>query len=623
MARLRCILVRMVVLVDCKQNVVAGCHGIVNSRPSWTGALAGGAKSLSQDSAGVAMEAAFSRTTSVVQSLVQSPYPFLAISRRNSVKLVPNGFWEAPSGSPIINAVLLKSLPARDPGSLVVLGPSRGSGSGVGIPRDGSFSLYSYDLYKHLQDTKAFDGLCALQSTTETGVSVRRSGWSDPQFAHARLVSGNYFEVLGVNAIMGRALNPLDDSASAPPVAVVSFPFWKNRLGGDRAVTGSNIYIGGAPFTIVGVTPPEFYGETLEPDPPNFWLPISSDRQLNRQRAPIDQPDVHWLYVIGRLSPITTARQAQDRLTITLRNWLLARNGSTLSPEQRRNIMRAYVELTPGGSGIVHMQRAYSVTLRLLLGISISVLLITCANVANLLLARGTARMTETSVRLALGATWSRFDAAGAYGKLDACAPGGCDRVIGRRSRHKAADHAPVPRSGLRSDPDLARPSRPHIYSCSLVWCCNRVRLTPELPSDLTACTSDQRREPWDQGLTMRSPGRPEAIVAEVRHALAEIDPRLLLLRVSTLSEHINRELNQESVIPTLAMAFGLVALVLSALGLYRLMAYNVQRRTSEIGIRIALGARRALVIRLVVGEAFDAGPDRSRGRYSGRFCLS
>ena len=123
-----------------------------------------------------------------------------------------------------------------------------------------------------------FAELCALQSTTQTGVSVRRSGWSESQLAQARLVSGNYFDVLGVNAAIGRAIMPSDDSPSAPPVAVVSFRYWKDRLGGDPSILGSNINVGGASFTIVGITPPQFYGETLEPDPPGFWIPLSADR---------------------------------------------------------------------------------------------------------------------------------------------------------------------------------------------------------------------------------------------------------------------------------------------------------------------------------------------------------
>ncbi|HEX4808288.1 MAG TPA: permease prefix domain 1-containing protein, partial [Bryobacteraceae bacterium] len=149
----------------------------------------------------------------------------------------------------IINAVLLKSLPVRDPGNLVLLGDARGSGSGSGIPQGGSFVLYSYDLYKHLQDTNVFTELCAVQSTTETGVGIRLAGWGESQLAQAKLVSGNYFEVLGIKAAIGRAITPSDDSPSAPPVALVSFRYWKNKLGGDPSVIGSTIYVGGTPFT--------------------------------------------------------------------------------------------------------------------------------------------------------------------------------------------------------------------------------------------------------------------------------------------------------------------------------------------------------------------------------------
>ncbi len=304
----------------------------------------------------------------------------------------------------LIDAVLLKSLPVLNPDTLVVLGPARGSGTGVGIPRDGTFSLYSYDLYKHLQDTNVFAGLCAVQSTQQTDISVRRAGWSESQLTHARLVSGNYFQVLGVNAALGRVIAPADDSPSAPPVAVVSFRYWKESLSSDPSVIGSAVDLGGVPFSIVGVGPPGFYGETLAPDPPSFWVPLSADRSLNRKLAVIDDPDTHWLYLIGRLRPTVSAPQAQIRLTAALRNWLLSREGASISAEQRRRISISHIELFPGGSGITHMQRNYSRTLRLLLGISIAVLLITCANIANLLLARGTARTAETSVRLALGA---------------------------------------------------------------------------------------------------------------------------------------------------------------------------------------------------------------------------
>ncbi|MDQ2711217.1 MAG: ABC transporter permease [Acidobacteriota bacterium] len=737
----------------------------------------------------------------------------------------------------IIDAVLLKSLPVRDAGSLVVLGPARGSGDSIGIPRDGSFSLYSYDLYKQLKNTGVFAGLCAVQSSQIGDVSVRLAGWSESQLAQAKLVSGNYFAVLGVNTATGRPIAPSDDSPSAPPVAVVSFRYWKDKLGANPSAIHSAIYVGGVPFKIIGIAPPEFYGETLKPDPPDFWLPLSADRLLNRERALIDDPDEHWLYLVGRLAPDVSTAQAQIRLTASLRSWLLAREGSTISAERRGRISRSHIELTPGGSGIVHMQRAYSLTLRLLLGISIAVLLITCANIANLLLARGAARTGDTSLRLALGASRGRLirqsltesltvalgggvlgllvasagtkllialffhgtdyvpiqttpdgrilaftlvlscGAAILFGLLPALrmsaqvAPvikGASGGIKGSRLGHRSfglgaalivvevalslivlagagtfarslanlngqsfgfhrehvlivnidTSHAGYDESRLGA---LYRQiysrlnALPGVKSASLSYyspfndCCwgfsvsvqgytpksgqelsarlNRVspgyfqtlgtkvllgrtfdehdtptsrrvavvteefvrRYLPhanpigkrvgiggerraadlEIVGVVANAKYDSPREdptpmaflPFLQGkavesvsssdesnfvqvIEVLSTGRPQTMVAAIRHALAEIDRGLPVLRVSTLSENIDLELNQENVIAALAIFFGAVALVLSCLGLYGLMAYTVQRRTSEIGIRIALGARRTSVIGMVVREA-------------------
>jgi MacB-like periplasmic core domain len=265
----------------------------------------------------------------------------------------------------LIDAVLVRPLAVREPDGLLLLGRARSSGVGTGAV--GSFSVYSHDLYKHLEASHVFAGLCASQSASSSRVSVRRAaGTAEP--AEAKLVSGNYFDVLGVQPALGRALTPFDDSAGAPPVAVVSFRYWQDALGSDPSAIGSSLDLNGIPVSIVGVAPAEFFGDTLQPEPPSFWIPIAADRRLDPERSVVDAPDQHWLYLFGRLSPGISSAQAEARLTASLRTWLMAREGSTISEERQRGIARSYVELTPGGSGITRMSRAYSTTLRLLLG---------------------------------------------------------------------------------------------------------------------------------------------------------------------------------------------------------------------------------------------------------------
>src|SRR5712671_2901269 len=188
----------------------------------------------------------------------------------------------------LIDDVLLRLLPVRDARGLVLLGDARGSGSAIGL-QGGSFTLFSYDLYRVLRDEHVFDGLCAVQSS-KSRVSVRRPGVNDTEPAFARLVSENYFDVLGTTAALGRVLGPADAEAAAPPVAVVSYRYWTERLNRDPAVIGSTLRLDHVSVAIVGVAAPEFNGETLEADPPSFWMPLAIDRQLDPVRSILDSP---------------------------------------------------------------------------------------------------------------------------------------------------------------------------------------------------------------------------------------------------------------------------------------------------------------------------------------------
>jgi predicted permease len=190
---------------------------------------------------------------------------------------------------------------------------------------------------------------------------------------------------------------------------VISDRFWRVHFGRNLAALGSKLEINGTMATIVGVTPPEFFGETLKADPAEVWLPLAADRYMNPARPLLDARDSHWLYIMGRLKPGVSRAQAGTLLTAHLQRWLSEEAGATSNPEARRAIAKSYVEVTPGGSGISQLRRRYSDSLHLLEALAGAVLLIACANLANLLMARGSARVRETSVRLALGASRTRL----------------------------------------------------------------------------------------------------------------------------------------------------------------------------------------------------------------------
>jgi predicted permease len=724
----------------------------------------------------------------------------------------------------LIDAILVKSLPVNDPGGLVLLGDASGRGVGTGqVGR--SFVLYSHDLYTHLRDANALAGLCAVQSSDDP-VGVRRPGWVAPQSAIARHVSGNYFQVLGVDAAVGRTIVPADDAPSARPVAVVSFRYWRDVLNEDPAAIGGALDLNGVPVTIVGVAPPAFYGETIQPDPPSFWLPMSVTRALAPEGNLIDEPDRHWLYLMGRLRPDDAAPQAQARLTLALQQWLRAREGSPVSAERQAGIANSRVELTAAGGGVPLMQRSYSQTLRLLLGVSMAVLLLACANIAGLLLARGMGQRSERSLRLALGATRGRLVRQSLAESLTLALAGGGLALLVAAAAAKllvamvfsGVDYVPIqtmpdarvlaftfalscgaavlfgllPAIRMRSDiaPSMKaarfrigkaivigqvtvslvvlagagalayslvnltrqpfgferthvlvatvdpRPARydysrlaplyeqldarlnalPGVESASFSYyspfngCCwafsvsipgyaprtdedmvavlNRVSPRyfatlgtkmlrgrafgeydtpasrrvivvndtfaqrffqtenplgrtihidsegPDVDLEIVGVVEDAKYDEPREGMRpmvfmpflqmkagqpvasgdyrsnfisaieVRATGDPVAIAERVRQTLAEIDPGLPVLRLETLSDQIGRTLGRERATATLAGFFGLLALVLTCIGLYGVMAYVVQRRTGEIGVRMALGATRGSVIAMLVREA-------------------
>ena len=307
----------------------------------------------------------------------------------------------------LVHAILLKSLPVADPATLYRVGDIDDCCVQGGFINDnGDFDIFSYDLYRHFQESAPeFEQLAAFQSGQNT-VSVRSKSGIKPEVAE--YVSGNYFATFGLGAYAGRALLTSDDVPGAAPVAILSYHAWQAAYGGDPSVIGSTFYIQNQPFTVVGISPPGFFGDRIGSDPPALWLPLNDEPYISRETSILKHADSNWLYVLGRLKPGVNPASLQEKLSNSLRQWLATQTTYTTNGNQTL-IPKQHVVITPGGAGIQNLQQETGSGLRLLMAISALVLLVACANIANLLLAKGAARRAETSISMALGAARSRL----------------------------------------------------------------------------------------------------------------------------------------------------------------------------------------------------------------------
>ena len=306
----------------------------------------------------------------------------------------------------LIHAVMLRSLPVSDPARLYRIGD--GANCCVqGGPQD-RWGMVSFPLFERLKaEMPEFDEVTAFQAGGSRFGVRRQDVEAAARPLRSFFVTGNYFSTLGVRALIGRGLSEEDDLPASPPVLVLSHHAWQGTYGADPSILGATLVVEGHPFTVVGVTPPGFYGETLRADPADLWIPLQKEPVINGETSLLRQSVGAWLRVIGRLRPGATTNGVDARLTGILHQWIQHESGypANWMPGVMKSLSQQVINVVPAGAGVATMKEQYGRSLQILMAVCGLVLLMACANVANLLLARAVARRGQTAVRLALGAS--------------------------------------------------------------------------------------------------------------------------------------------------------------------------------------------------------------------------
>jgi putative ABC transport system permease protein len=315
----------------------------------------------------------------------------------------------------LVQQVMLQSLPVDRPDQLWRIGDQPHCCHWAGYSQDsddnsGDWNLFPWEAYKLFRaNTTGFQNLAAFQAGN-FGLAVRHAGSSGPaETANGEFVSGNFFQTLGVSAWRGRLLIDTDDQEGAPLVAVMSFHAWQEKYGSDPSVVGSTYQINGHAFTIIGVAPAGFVGATIvDCCMPDIWLPLATEPLLLGRTAQIKNTRVDWLDLIGRVRPGTNPKALEAELQSELHGWL-ASHLADMNPQEKAVWQKQRSRVSPGGAGFSSLRRDYSEGLLLLMVTAGCVLLVACANIANLLLVRGLRNRQQTAVRVALGASRGRL----------------------------------------------------------------------------------------------------------------------------------------------------------------------------------------------------------------------
>jgi predicted permease len=308
----------------------------------------------------------------------------------------------------LVYGVMMKTLPVAHPEQLYRVGSGDLCCAWGGL--QDSWGLFDHPFYQKLvNEPSGMDKLAAFSGGSNSKTVRRADSSGVPQTLSSIYVSGNYFSTLGVQPMAGRLLTPDDDRPESPAVAVMGYDFWQNYFASDPSIVGSKLTINGLPFTLVGLTPPGFFGAKLAADPAELWIPLHQQPAFEGQgqKSLLYSSGMTWLMFMGRLKPGVKPAQVEAQTTAQLQQYL--RDNREMSQEDLSKLPRQKIQITPGGAGISDLRSSSKTGLILLSAASTLVLLVACANIANLLLTRTTERYQQTALRLCLGATRARL----------------------------------------------------------------------------------------------------------------------------------------------------------------------------------------------------------------------